>query len=198
MSQPPAPSPRPFAAVILVGGRSSRMGTDKAALDWGGMRAVDRVARTARNLGAAHVLTAGGDYGLDFIADAEAYGGPVGGVMAALKALARMDLSRALVLAVDAPTATLADLRALVEAPAPGALFEGFPLPMMIDLAAAPLDAPSGWPLMRLAEAACLLRLPCPPGAQVRLRGANTEEERRALLAAADAPSYGAAPNRVQ
>ncbi|HWU81604.1 MAG TPA: NTP transferase domain-containing protein, partial [Caulobacter sp.] len=33
----------PFGAIILTGGASRRMGADKAALDWGGQRAVDRV-----------------------------------------------------------------------------------------------------------------------------------------------------------
>ena len=41
MSEPPAPTP---AAVVLAGGRSSRMGADKAALDWHGSPLVRRVA----------------------------------------------------------------------------------------------------------------------------------------------------------
>ena len=38
-------------------------------------------------------------------------------------------------------------------------------------------------PIRRLAETAGVARLPVPPGAQARLRGANTPEERAALLA---------------
>ena len=36
------PSMIPFGVLILTGGGSRRMGRDKAALDWGGARAVDR------------------------------------------------------------------------------------------------------------------------------------------------------------
>ena len=168
--------------MILVGGRSSRMGEDKAALDWGGRRAVDRVAETARQAGAAFVLTAGGDYGLPFVADPDPFAGPVAGVLAGLAALAERGLARALVLAVDAPTLTIEDLAPLLAAPAPGAAFEGFPLPMVAPTAPAPAEARPDWPLRRLAEAFALVALPCPPGARERLAGANTPEERLALL----------------
>ncbi len=171
----------PFGAVILVGGRSSRMGEDKAALEWGGRRAVDLVAETARAAGAAFVVTAGGDYGLPFVADPSPFAGPVAGVLAGLAALAERGLERALVLAVDAPTITQGDLTLLLAVPAPGAAFEGFPLPMALPTAPTPPDALPDWPLRRLAERMGLARLPCPPGARGRLCGANTPLERQTL-----------------
>lgn len=171
----------PFGAVILVGGRSSRMGEDKAAIDWNGLRAVDRVAEAARAAGAAFVLTAGGDYGLPFVADPSPYAGPVGGVLQGLAALAQRGLARALVMAVDAPTLTPQDLAPLLQAPAPGAAFEGFPLPMALPTGPAPPDAQPDWPLRRLADRMGLARLPCPAGAAGRLAGANTPLERQAL-----------------
>jgi molybdopterin-guanine dinucleotide biosynthesis protein A len=57
----------PFGVLILTGGGSRRMGRDKAALDWGGVRAVDRLAELARALGAQRVLTVGADLGLPFV-----------------------------------------------------------------------------------------------------------------------------------
>jgi molybdopterin-guanine dinucleotide biosynthesis protein A len=36
-----------LGAIILCGGGSRRMGRDKALLDWGGERAIDRVAALA-------------------------------------------------------------------------------------------------------------------------------------------------------
>ncbi|MBS0408618.1 MAG: NTP transferase domain-containing protein [Proteobacteria bacterium] len=173
-----------FGAIILVGGASSRMGADKAALDWGGRRAVDRVADLAREAGAGLVLTAGGDYGLPFVPDPSPQAGPVAGIMAAAPVFRDAGLDRALVLAVDAPTLGRADVAPLLDVPGAGAAYEGFPLPAVISMALLPDDADPDWPLRRLVERARLATLPCPPGLAGRLRGANTPEEREALLAA--------------
>ena len=174
-----------LGAIILVGGASSRMGADKASQDWGGRRAVDRVADLARAVGAEMVITAGGDYGLPFVADPAPLAGPTGGVLAGVRTLKSAGLTRALVLAVDAPTLTFADLAPLLAAPAPGAFYDGHPLPAVTALAPMPLEAPPDWPLRRLVETAGLAALPCPAAIVARLRGANTPAERAALLKAA-------------
>lgn len=173
-----------FGAIILVGGASSRMGADKAALDWGGRRAVDRVADLAREAGAELVVTAGGGYGLPSVPDPTPQAGPVAGICAAAPMLKASGLDRALVLAVDAPTLIRADLVPLLDAPGAGAAYDGFPLPAVISIALLPGDADPDWPLRRLVERARLATLPCPPSLALRLRGANTPEEREALLAA--------------
>jgi len=172
-----------LGVVILTGGASSRMGADKAALLWGGRRAVDRLADLARELGAAAVVTSGArDYGLPNAAEDPPGGGPVAGVVAGVAALRTGGCERALVLAVDAPTITPEDLAPLLAAPAPGAAYEGLHLPLVMDLDALPDDAGQGWPMGRLVERAGLARLTCPPSAAERLRGANTPEERERLL----------------
>jgi molybdopterin-guanine dinucleotide biosynthesis protein A len=172
----------PFGVLILTGGGSRRMGRDKAALAWDGTRAVDRLAALAEALGAERVLTVGADLGLPFVPDPEPGAGPVGGVLAGAAALRAAGLARALVLAVDAPTITADDLAPLLAAPAPGAAFEGLPLPMVLDLSALPDDAQAGWPLRRLVERAGLAVVAAPAESEARLRGANTPEERAALL----------------
>jgi molybdopterin-guanine dinucleotide biosynthesis protein A len=171
----------PFGAIILTGGASRRMGADKAALDWGGQRAVDRVAALATAAGAARVLTAGRDLGLEHVDDPAPGAGPVGGVLAGARALAAHGLTRALVLAVDAPTATVEDLAPLLAAAEPGAVYEGLPVPMMLTCAALRAVAAAGWPLRRLVERAGLAALPCDEALRLRLRGANTPEERDRL-----------------
>lgn len=123
------------------------------------------------------------DYGLPFVVDDPPLAGPVGGVLFGAAALRQASFDRALVLAVDAPTLRLEDLQPLLRAPGPGAAFDGFPLPLIVDLDALPADAMAGWPLRRLVERAGLARLICPAASQVRLRGANTPAERDALLA---------------
>ncbi len=168
--------------IILAGGGSSRMGADKAEMDWNGRRAVDRVADLARTLGACRILTAGeGDYGLERVRDPEPRSGPVAGVLAGLAALST-EPGRVLVLAVDAPTLTSADLRPLLASPAPGAAFADLPLPMVIDPAAVPPEACDDWPLRRFVERAGLAQIVADPAIQARLRGANTPEERDRLL----------------
>jgi molybdopterin-guanine dinucleotide biosynthesis protein A len=173
--------PIPFGAIILTGGASRRMGADKAALDWGGQRAVDLVAALASAAGAVRVLTAGRDLGLEHVDDPAPGAGPVGGVLAGVRALAAHGLTQALVLAVDAPTVTVEDLAPLLAAAAPGAVYDGLPVPMVLTFAALPPEAEAGWPLRRLVERAGLTALPCDQAVRSRLRGANTPEEVLAL-----------------
>lgn len=172
-----------LGAIILTGGGGVRMGADKAELDWAGRRAVDRLADLARSVGAGVVVTAGPrDYGLPAIAEDPPGGGPVAGVLAAAAALTGEGCHRFLILPVDAPTITADDLAPLLAAPAPGATYEGLNLPLVIDADALPAGAGQGWAMGRLIDAAGLARLPCPPDSALRLRGANTPEERDVLL----------------
>jgi len=180
-----------LGAIILAGGRSQRMGHDKAALFWAGQTAAARLAGLARALGAADIVVAGGDYGLPFVRDAVDHAGPVGGVLAGLEALP--DARRLLVLAVDAPTLTPQDLRPLLDAPPPGAAYAGLPLPMVFLRRAAPAEIASDTPLRRFVTLAGLHELVPPNADRVRLRGANTPAEldalRRAWTHAAIPPS---------
>jgi len=172
-----------LGVVILTGGASSRMGADKAAQDWAGRRAVDRLVELAQALGAKAVVTAGvTDYGLARAVEDPPGGGPVAGLAAGAAALSTAGCVRALVLAADAPTITVGDLAPLLAAPAPGAAYEGLHLPLVIHLGALPADQVHGWPMGRLVEKAGLARLPAPPSAADRLRGANTPAEREMLL----------------
>ncbi|WP_091743216.1 NTP transferase domain-containing protein [Phenylobacterium immobile] len=173
-------------AIILAGGRAERMGRDKALIAWDGETAIARIARLADAAGAGDVIVAGGDYGLPFVMDAVAYGGPVGGVLAA--AAAPTQAERFLILAVDAPTITLADLGPLLAAPSPGAVYAGFPLPMVIDRRAVPVAMEVNDRLLRLIEAAGLGTLEPPLDVIPRLRGANTPED-LAVLQQADPPA---------
>jgi molybdenum cofactor guanylyltransferase len=168
-----------LGAIILAGGASRRMGADKAELVWDGVRAVDCVAELARAAGAEVVVTVGPrDLGLRNVT--EAGGGPVAGICAGAAVLGS---SRALVLAVDAPTIRPDDLAPLLAAPSPGAAFAHLHLPLVIDVAALPTAAGPGWSMARLITEARLALLPVPDGAAPRLRGANTPAERAALAA---------------
>ena len=168
---------------MLTGGGSVRMGADKAAADWLGIRAVDRVTALAAAVGAAPIFCVGTRrYGLPQVADEPAGGGPVGGILAGASALRAAGRRRALILAVDAPTLRIEDLRPLLACSGVGAVFDGLHFPMMVSLDALPDDARADWPVGRLVERAGLARLPCDDEARLRIRGANTPDERAVLL----------------
>jgi molybdopterin-guanine dinucleotide biosynthesis protein A len=95
-----------FSAVILAGGKSSRMGRDKAWLEVGGQALLARQIQLARQIGAAEIFISGraaADYsafGCRVLLDKFPDAGPLAGIERALDATAAPLL---LVLAVDLP-----------------------------------------------------------------------------------------------
>jgi molybdenum cofactor guanylyltransferase len=84
-----------FAGILLAGGRSSRMGTSKAHLDWSGMPLVEHLARLLRELldGPVVVVGAPGQTlptlpdGVETGEDAHAGRGPLEGLAAGFRAI---------------------------------------------------------------------------------------------------------------
>jgi molybdopterin-guanine dinucleotide biosynthesis protein A len=82
---------RAFSGVVLTGGRSTRMGTDKAFVLVDGQPMVQRVAAALWGAKAAAVLAVGGDLpglaalGLDARADPRQGDGPLGGLVTAFE-----------------------------------------------------------------------------------------------------------------
>jgi len=171
-----------LGAVILVGGGSRRMGQDKATLAFGGVRAVDRLRDMAFDIGGRWVITAGGDYGGDFVDDPFPGAGPVAGLLAGAAFLRAKGALRGLILAVDAPTLTREDLAPLLASPPPGAAYAGYPAPMVVDLEAIPWSLEGDAPLRRFVDRAGVVTIAPAQDLVLRIRGANTPEERAALL----------------
>src|SRR5229473_4308110 len=92
---------------ILVGGRSSRMGTDKSRLQFGGQTSVERIAAQLRSIISRLSLVgssrAGFDPDLRIIPDTHEQWGALGGIHAALGACVS---DRALIVACDLPFVT--------------------------------------------------------------------------------------------
>lgn len=109
----------PLSAVILAGGRSSRMGRDKAWIEWAGRPLIAHALEKVRRLGVAEVFISGRpgvDYtalGCPVLLDLEPDRGPLGGIERALRECASPLL---LVLAVDLPHVTPALLAGLLAA----------------------------------------------------------------------------------
>jgi len=95
---------RPLAGVVLCGGRSVRMGADKASVEIGGVRLLDRAVTRLREA-CDPVLVAPGDVAFEAgayvtVVDAVRGTGPIAGLVAALRVSPHRLLA---VVAVDLP-----------------------------------------------------------------------------------------------
>ena len=142
-----------FTGVVLAGGRSSRMGRDKAGLVLDGRTLLDRAIDVLHVAGAERVIVAGGDRAT--VVDGVAGQGPVGGIASVL---ATGIEGAVLVMPVDMPALDAASLRQLVDAlaDAPAACFAGHRLPWaaradarLREAVAAALASRPGGPSMR-------------------------------------------------
>lgn len=103
----------PIDAILLAGGRSSRMGQDKAALLVDGRRLVDRAIGALSPLGGRILIARGDRPSLDLadeVPDAAGMSGPVAGVVGAAALVTTQAVA---IVAVDMPTISAAVLRRL-------------------------------------------------------------------------------------
>jgi molybdopterin-guanine dinucleotide biosynthesis protein A len=106
-----------FSAAVMAGGRSTRMGADKAFLRLGNSLLIERQLHCLRESGAAELLISGradvdySRFAVRVVRDEQAHAGPLAGVAAALKA---SSCSLLLVLAVDMPRMTPSMLRKIL------------------------------------------------------------------------------------
>ena len=105
-----------FSAVLLAGGRSSRMGLDKSGLAWDGVTLLTHQARTLRLAGAQQLLLSGRREqalqleGFALVTDSESGAGPAAALADAWRETHAQVL---LVLAVDLPRMPVEYLREL-------------------------------------------------------------------------------------
>nr|WP_291314752.1 molybdenum cofactor guanylyltransferase [Corynebacterium sp. UBA2622] len=85
--------------IVLAGGRSTRMGADKAQIRVGGRRLVDKLLSTLPPA-APRVVVSPADLGMPTVAEDPPFGGPVAGIAAGVTELGTPLVA---VLAVDAP-----------------------------------------------------------------------------------------------
>ena len=110
-------APPPMTGILLAGGRSSRMGRDKAGLLLEGSSLLDCQVRKLRRLGCREILISGqpglAPPGLCAVPDRYPGCGPLGGLHAGLSAAS---CSKCLILAVDIPLAPVQTLYQLSRA----------------------------------------------------------------------------------
>jgi len=129
----------PFGGAVLAGGKSSRMGRNKAYLPYGENRLVDHMVRLLGAHGCAPVLISGKVDGYCCIEDQVADTGPLGGIHAVAEMAARQGQPQAwLFVPVDMPLLSDALLARLTtcacEYNVDGACFTGWPLPLFLRL----------------------------------------------------------------
>lgn len=120
-----------WRAVLLAGGRSSRMGTDKAMLPWGAGTLIAHMHALLLTAGARQVVVSGHRPEFDGVPDAQPGTGPMG----ALAQLApQLQAGQWLVVPVDMPLLTVELVHALLSVDAACACVEDHPLPMALRL----------------------------------------------------------------
>lgn len=128
--------PGRIAGLILAGGRSSRMGQDKARLEWQGETLLDRARALLRTTGIDAIHVGGRPDEIDGLPDSEPHGGPARAILDAARLL-RGQFHRLLIIPVDMPLLSPAQLTPLLAAPTGQARhWQDQPLPALV-----PVDA---------------------------------------------------------
>lgn len=113
--------PRPStqtAGILLTGGRSRRMGTDKASMQIEGTASATRIVRILRRVVATVIEVGPGRSGVDFVREDPVGAGPLVAVSAGARALHEAGhTGPALAVACDLPLLTEEVLRMLVDHP---------------------------------------------------------------------------------
>jgi molybdenum cofactor guanylyltransferase len=142
--------PGPIAGIILAGGRSRRMGKDKADIGFRGQSFLERATTLLQATGCSPVRVSGRPDLPDGIPDREPGQGPARAILDALAAISDT-ASGALFIPVDMPLLEPADLMPLMATnPARACAWDNHPLPAYL---------PTGTILTDLAEIRSVKRL---------------------------------------
>jgi len=101
--------------IILAGGKSLRMGTNKAHLSWDAMRFIDVLAEKGKQLGFGEIILSGYEGTIDgcrTVPDLLSNRGPLGGIYTSLL---KSSFANGMVVPVDCPGIPLATMAALLE-----------------------------------------------------------------------------------
>lgn len=119
-----------LAGLVLAGGQSRRMSTDKAALQLDGVSFLDRARRLLAKAGAQWIRVAGRPGEPDGFPDTDDDAGPARALIGALAHLPD-GADRLIVVPVDMPLLKAEDLSPLIAADAPAA-WAGHPFPLFL------------------------------------------------------------------
>jgi len=167
-----------IAGVVLAGGRSSRMGHNKAFLEYKGAPLVSHMTRILEETGLNDVYISGDLKGYRCIPDSRPYNGPAHAICDVMKVLRAYD--GAIFVPVDMPFLTPDILRVFLDQPR-GAYFQNCALPVFIKQ---PCCDPSVSSVHRLLQELDIPALPLPEKFKPCMGNFNTPKEWQEALRA--------------
>ena len=160
-----------IAGIVLAGGQSSRMGRNKALLDYQGRPLLDHMIDLMQQSGVKKIYVSGDIEGYHCIPDSAPFAGPAAAIRDVLGQLAGYD--GILFQPVDMPFMEPEILRLLLRHDG-GAHYHGWPLPLYLNKAVTPGDGSS---VRQMIADMNLAILPVPEEAQACFANLNTPEE---------------------
>jgi molybdopterin-guanine dinucleotide biosynthesis protein A len=180
------PHNKSFTGVILAGGKSSRMGRNKALLSYGNRALIDHIKDELLSAGANSVIISGTVSGYGSVPDVFPERGPVGGIVSVLDHLANTPV---LFTAVDCPKLDTGTIHILLEksTSASACYFSGHPLPFLLNMTDAiaelvkheiiPILSHTDISVQQLLHHLQASRIPTTPTIEQALINTNTPDE---------------------
>lgn len=165
-----------IAGIVLAGGRSSRMGRNKAFLEFKGRPLVRHMMETLHDLGLKNVYVSGSLEGYPCIDDETPYAGPARGIVNVVKK--KPGYEAYLFVPVDMPFLTPGILHKLTMQNK-GGFFSGWPLPLFLARPITINDSPS---VQGLIDANGLSPVGIPPEYESAMVNINTPQEWNGIL----------------
>lgn len=167
-----------IAGVVLAGGRSSRMGKNKALLDYHGKPLIDHMVNILRSSGIKEVFISGSVDGYDCVRDSQDFQGPAFAIRDVLRA--RPNYAGYLFVPVDMPRLNPDVLHELM-AHKEGGYFIGWPLPIFL---CPPITMIETLSVQKFVDAQGLYPIDTPPAFKNCFINTNTPQEWREALTA--------------
>ena len=169
--------PSRIAGVILAGGRSSRMGQNKALLDYHGKPLVEHMRDILRSSGVQKVFISGSVDGYDCVPDSAPFQGPAFAIRDVLRTC--LGYTGYLFVPVDMPRLNYAVLQELISKPESG-YFIGWPLPVFLT---PPITMSEAASVQEFIDAQGIYPMEIPCTFEKLLMNANTPQQWEEALA---------------
>lgn len=165
-----------IAGVVLAGGRSSRMGRDKAFLDFGGKPLINHMMELLRDTGLNDVYVSGDIEGYPSIPDTQSFNGPACAIADVMTHLSQYD--GVLFVPVDMPLLSVGILDVLMQSDG-GGYFEQWPLPAFITQ---PCVVENAYSVQKLLDNQGIAPLEIPAQYKAEMQNLNTPEDWKKVI----------------